>query len=656
MKNELNKIIEWNQSIIKDAKAWNMRAGKDEFKILTHAELVEFFISKTNANSISSITNFEALKLPTLDQGVIDSILKLNPEKVTIDGYELEVDYKTDYYNPLASIKVPQELVETTDCINIFDHRKISLSCDGYKAETFPILLEQINNGKILDAISQYHRDNNIDSSFYVDDIPNNIHRINEKIELLKIDEQSIYGYWNIIAVYDNFKLVIEQELKSEENQKNLTSLLNKCKPNLMFQIIDQKPYKIKESYYWELTELGHKLENNLNKQFIERLKDVKPENIEEKINTQQSLYLHIKKQQEKLNSIDLYTELDIHVKAFVQDNIKNIESWITKAHEMICFLDLDLEDIYKEINIEQENIKTNLISFEQEKDNGEILIDFEAWHRRGGASNNGDGWVIKANGELKENNDSSIGRYKSDGRLKWNVVNKDELALVWSCDSIQNIPGTSTFEVKKRPKNLTKAQLDKVRDIEINDIKTLENSFQLDEDKTREQKGFGYNIIEDLEYCPVCGDEIDYPEDLYFKVCNNYGFNFCSSYEVEDFIDYNKDFDDETEGREAQIISKRFINNGVLEILAYAKYGTWNLNMRFREATKGECEEIVQKEKCTNNSNNTFQHTNKRYFKCTCGCQERISKSDMTKYTDGESIAIKCSLCGIEDNIIKKL
>ena len=111
----------------------------------------------------------------------------------------------------------------------------------------------------------------------------------------------------------------------------------------------------------------------------------------------------------------------------------------------------------------------------------GEILLGFEAWHRRGGMTSNGDGWVIKADGTLRQRDTDDVHRHKSDGNYRWNRIERNELALRWACSSRRDVAGNSTFETVKLPVGgLTNEQLATVRQIE-EEIEAPQGAFGLD-------------------------------------------------------------------------------------------------------------------------------------------------------------------------------
>lgn len=111
----------------------------------------------------------------------------------------------------------------------------------------------------------------------------------------------------------------------------------------------------------------------------------------------------------------------------------------------------------------------------------GETLLYFKAWHRTGGVTNNGHGWVIRPDGTLRERDSDDIRRHKSDGTYCWNIVQPDELALRWHCSSIRDVAENSTFEVVKLPvSGCTKEQREAVVRIE-KEIEAPKGSFFLE-------------------------------------------------------------------------------------------------------------------------------------------------------------------------------
>ncbi len=63
----------------------------------------------------------------------------------------------------------------------------------------------------------------------------------------------------------------------------------------------------------------------------------------------------------------------------------------------------------------------------------GKGLRNYSHWHRRGGATNLGDAFVIRPNGSRVERDTDDVRRYKSDGNYTWRYLFPDELVVAFS-------------------------------------------------------------------------------------------------------------------------------------------------------------------------------------------------------------------------------
>ncbi|MFZ2664167.1 MAG: hypothetical protein WAX66_02290 [Patescibacteria group bacterium] len=121
-----------------------------------------------------------------------------------------------------------------------------------------------------------------------------------------------------------------------------------------------------------------------------------------------------------------------------------NLESWVRDAKKTLARF---------------QDIESNLKVLKEKQDRGELLVHFEVWHRRGGKTNQGDGWVIEPDGHLREKDSDDVPRHKSDGHYYWEKVSEKELALRMF---------NGLYEVVKMPvEGCTPDQINAVRSIE---------------------------------------------------------------------------------------------------------------------------------------------------------------------------------------------
>ncbi|MEI7765462.1 MAG: hypothetical protein WCI93_02645 [bacterium] len=95
-----------------------------------------------------------------------------------------------------------------------------------------------------------------------------------------------------------------------------------------------------------------------------------------------------------------------------------------------------------------------------------ELPTNIRIWKRRGGATNAGEGWVIRPNGTFREPDKMECPRprYSDEGYQNWEQVLVGEVVLHWSkgCSA-----GEHHFEVIYQPETLTSAQLEKIAMLE---------------------------------------------------------------------------------------------------------------------------------------------------------------------------------------------
>jgi len=156
----------------------------------------------------------------------------------------------------------------------------------------------------------------------------------------------------------------------------------------------------------------------------------------------------------------------------------------------------------------------------------GKILLNFTAWHRRGGARGCGDGWVIRPDGSRRERDTDDVRCHKSDGNYIWRRVMPDELALRWTATERCDEPGAFKCEVVKTPVGgPTLEQLETVRQLE-DEIGAIPGQFPIDSIDVGQVTHDANNRIRVLfPSCPLCGGAMTETSDEHelTLTCNNY-------------------------------------------------------------------------------------------------------------------------------------
>ncbi len=154
----------------------------------------------------------------------------------------------------------------------------------------------------------------------------------------------------------------------------------------------------------------------------------------------------------------------------------------------------------------------------------------------------------------------------------------------------MRDIVGSSNFTVAKAPVcECTKAQLETVARIE-DELGIPRNAFGL---HTEVQKVFNRRMEAIKNACERSRVLEGVPDDLdYLMISGEWGQLMSPDYvqgNIGRFINWNGVFDRACENRDAQLIDSQLADDGVLEFLAYEKWGSANLNIRWRELHENE-------------------------------------------------------------------
>lgn len=209
-------------------------------------------------------------------------------------------------------------------------------------------------------------------------------------------------------------------------------------------------------------------------------------------------------------------------------------------------------------------------------------------WHRMGGATNRGCGWVIAPDGTHRESDSvdtsmhgSNTKRYHQsyEGDHVWNQILPGELVLRYYQADRYDI---AHCEVVRRPDQVTQAQLVAAKQIE-EDMGASENGFGLDDRLSK--------LIE-RRIAAIDEAMANLPESLRPEGGWDYqalvSVNGVSVRDGDSWVNHAEPFDEHCEGREAQVVYVTPAADGELVALAYYKWGGWNVNLLWRETSVG--------------------------------------------------------------------
>lgn len=207
-------------------------------------------------------------------------------------------------------------------------------------------------------------------------------------------------------------------------------------------------------------------------------------------------------------------------------------------------------------------------------------LTEFGGPHRLGGVNNRSAWWVVRPDGSLREPDRTDTHRYDASNRLGeyWQAVGQSELALHYHRADRYDI---AHCEVVHRPEVVTPAQLAAAKQIE-EEMGASENAFGLDDRLGRLLDRRAVAIEEAMTDLP----QPLWPEDGWTLEALSSANGLSLAVDARSWVNHGREFAEHCEGREAQTVYELPAADGVLQVVAYYKWGAWNLNLWWREQT----------------------------------------------------------------------
>jgi hypothetical protein len=615
--NELvQAVITVNKERQAQARQLNLRAGQKLFTVLSREEMFTWVSERiAGAQSIREISNPANLRLQAFDQNLVDTVVRENPESITLLGRQVVVEYR-EGCQPKVTLKL-----ETGN-----DTSWRQLPNDGVK----------LVGGRMIEVNISFGWYDSVSGT----DIPKLKEQMRERLN------RKLWEAWQkpVVTLPDlaSVQVVIPNIITVPYG-----TCVVEGTPLVAYGVAAVKYSRYYSSdpwfegkWYQNKTEAEAAHANSVSK-----LGEIRAE-----IRNQQEL-LNVKAQaqaaQIKVGSMyDQHyynTELSRDLKdrlynrryAHLPSSLDELRQWTVETNALFAEVETFFVEGIRRKQEEEADLARAVAT-------GEIFVGFEAWHRRGGMTSNGDGWVIKADGTLRERDSDDVRRHKSDGNHRWERVRADELALRWSCGHIGDVAGNSTFEVAKAPKQgCTPEQLAAVKRIE-EEIGAPAGSFGLDPEATKqaEQRLASIRTAATKALGTI-------PNFSYLQVAGQNGVVIEGS--TNRFrVNHAAPFTERCDARDAQVVHKVAVAEGMLEFLAYDKYGQMNFAFRWRPLRE---EESVTKSP-EQIEGGKFTDVGNRWFKCPSGHTTRVDKSEWTQYQQGETISLSCSLCGSNGTI----
>ena|GEM_PF-4539314 len=684
-------VLEKNAAVRAEAETLNIRSGGAFLRIETSEERKLYEAEILGKGIISVGTLMQAIKekrisVPSLLLTPVSEEEKVrvetdNPSQVELEGEILVIEYSKETYGSTFHVRtqVTEEFARKArvEAVVLPSNRHVELRCSSHSSMNFPELVENLEKARIEREWKTARSQNECGYTENADKALGWLADACASVVVTRSDNgngEEIVAWKAVVGYYEyhQWKLALVETLEKAEAEttKSIRTIFA-AKLDATLVLPQEAPFQEVRGYYWRLTEIGEALKARF-ETLVKAPGDLTSENIMEKVEEVKAQVNGIKieiggryvefqqfvanKEAEIKAKVDAMNTGDRQIvdseisqarQALEEAKIslknsafEDVEVACGMAVEAVASAEAKVEEIHREAERKAAELQARVES-------GEILINFEAYKRRMGASGNGDAWVITSDGSLRVSNEFQQRKHYPEGSLRWDVVEPNELALTWSCGSMFDISGSSEFKVAKLPVNgITPAQLEAVRKIEVEDIGCPENSFGLDPGASERREKFIGELVKAFPICPACKEALSFDEASYRAVIGEYGIQICSGDDrISRLINWSRGFEASTEGREAQVVVSRAISTGMIEALVYEKWGGWNLNLRFRQFREGEDSVAINLDPEVI-GNGSFTFVGKRDFRCSCGGFAQVSKSDANAYKNGAEISMTCGKC----------
>ncbi len=627
---KLQAVIEENRRRQERARELNIRAGSDVFPIMSRSEWREWLAKRLNgARCAMEVVDFDALRLPALDPELVDRVLAENPDSVEIEGVTLEIIYVSDCYGGLyVRTNVEEEFARNTtaEAVVLPSGRTVELRCSGHSAKTFAELAEKLEKTRIKESWEEARRQY---ESNWMTDFTKVIQRLDKlgRVEITRTNGQGepIYGYVGLkkYSRYSEWRIFLasSQEETDEETRKALPGLLEEAvRDNLA--IPQEEPWKDEDG--WRLTDLGNALKARYKMLLKEHAEDLTSNNIEGKIEAIKKAAEKAKleiggEHQETRQLIEATEKVENLIEDLVVDRhlvaleIEQAREAIQKAKEHLESAAYDDVKAACEIAAATAGSLGSLCASrsqkksEAEEARNEVADELRKLQR--GYKE----YVEATDEERSEADELSLVLYDAqyNGRYEEVLERAEEARKL-----IARVKAAMPDRQAARRARFPEAVWEAVGDNEHIAEKAVELA-KTAADLVGAKKALSIFDRELNAHYGRARRQDGICHSMYQIAQTDIGDSFLSLYRARDVDAW----------------------------LAGAV--AWLEADRETEKPKAQAAE--------SNGSGEFIFVGGRYFRCSCGCQNRVTKSEMRRYKSGESLKITCSVCGSQGGAVQE-
>lgn len=432
----LGSVLRSNAARQERARQLNVRTGEETFKVYTPDELFELYRSALGgARRIAEVQAPEALALPELDESKVAEVLREQPDAIELLGVSVGVEYRAPYY---GTVRPPAVKVEADRWVDLPDSGvflpngrqvEVQVSFGGYSTISDTSISEL--KKKVSDHLNQKQWDSWTD-----------------RPEISLPDPEVEGSDVSIVTVVYGRCVVTGKELLAYG-----TAVPKSYRYNSTDQYFEGRWFRSRSEAAASAA--------------VDKLEEIRAKlRREREIESVKAEAEAARRELQDLTNRTGWSEVPSELRSKVE---QRRYSYLPSSLEDLRADEAETKAIIAEVEAELAERERKRVERSAAVAAGTALENFGGYFRRMGVSGNGDWWVVRSDGSLRDPEEVNYRkRYNSEGQKQWSFVGPDELALRWDCGTTRDVDGSSTFEVVKLPVGgCTAAQLHTVRSIE---------------------------------------------------------------------------------------------------------------------------------------------------------------------------------------------
>jgi len=633
---KLQAVIEENRRRQEQARELNIRAGSDVFEIMSRSEWRDWLAERLNgARCAMEVADFEVLLLPELDPELVQLVLTENPDTVEIEGVTLEIEYGKEYYGgTYVRTSVEEDFARkcTTEAIVLPSGRTVEIRCNGYSAKTFGELVEKLEKARIercwSTARSQHETSYTSDSEKVV----GWLEKVGSSVEITRTDNgngngEPIVGYVGLkrYSGYSEWMLFVadSKEKADEETRKSLEGLLKAAAKDAL-TVPQEEPWQTKSTGWyssWSQTDLGNALQARFEKLVSEHAEGLTSSNIEDKIEA-----LKVACEKAKFEIGGDHAE----VKQLIETTEQEVEALIEKIDDQY-FVESEIEQVREAIQNAKDYLKSAAYGDAKEA-------------------------CSKAAQTAGSLNDlcASRSQSKREAEKARSEVSDELYNLQYGYDEFVDATSEERTEADDVSRDISGALSDRRYEVVMEKVAEARKLIARVKAAMPERQAARRARFPETVWEAVGDDEYiaEKAVELAMTAADLVGAKKALRiFDRELNASYGRARRQDGVCNSMYQIAQTDIGDSFLSLYRARDVDVWLAGAvawleadRETEKSKAQAAESI--------GSGEFTFIGGRYFRCSCGCQNRVTKSEMRRYKSGGSLEITCSVCGAQGKV----